>query len=231
MGMFDEIVCDYQLPGTPPEFIKAGHRFQTKDLDCDMSVYNIDEDGMIDASDFTGTIEFYTTNIRGSGPGLYTENGEDAESVDYVAVFVDSKITSLTESGRTREPALKQERQFTPRPPPDAEEIARHEARLSRPMLGKRVYVEYGGIGDRGERGHWSEVVAETEHQLCLKVVDPLKEDHKWIDQLYVESRTFLDHLIFDTKEEADEYNGARQEDWDRRKREYDELVASRTSV
>src|SRR5690348_10030584 len=53
MGMFDEVICEHPLPGTPPDFIEAGHPFQTKDLDCAMDVYQITADGrlMIEAYD------------------------------------------------------------------------------------------------------------------------------------------------------------------------------------
>ena len=40
MGMYDEVACDYKLPTTPPEFAaKPGHPYQTKDLDCSLSLY------------------------------------------------------------------------------------------------------------------------------------------------------------------------------------------------
>ncbi len=31
MGMFDNVICGYSLPGNPPPWV-VGHTFQTKDL-------------------------------------------------------------------------------------------------------------------------------------------------------------------------------------------------------
>jgi hypothetical protein len=67
MGMFDDIRCSAKLPGTPPEFIKPGHSFQTKDLDCALRHFEITATGrLVDRSgadlEFHGDIEFYGGN-------------------------------------------------------------------------------------------------------------------------------------------------------------------------
>src|SRR5579875_1775245 len=107
MGLFDDIHCDYPLPGNPPAFVAKQPDFQTKDLDCCMEHFTITTDGKLrrdsgpdDMGDFTGTVEFYTSNIVASGPGVYTRNGEDAESVGYRAVFVHGRVIELTEMER-----------------------------------------------------------------------------------------------------------------------------------
>src|SRR4051812_6215154 len=112
MGMYDNIRCDYPLPigpnGPPPDFVmEPGYLFQSKDLDCSLSVFTIKADGTFDyETAYTGELEFYTSNICGSGPGLYTRTGEDAISVDYLAKFVDGKLTSIVETAREIRPAL-----------------------------------------------------------------------------------------------------------------------------
>jgi hypothetical protein len=107
MGMYDEIICDYPLPGTPPAFVNQGHVFQTKDWECDMSRYRIATDGTVDILDFTGTLDFYTTNVCGSAWGVtFTGDGADAESVEYRATFRESKVVSLVENCRDRQSAL-----------------------------------------------------------------------------------------------------------------------------
>ena len=129
MWMFDEITCEYPLPGTPPEFVKeSGFLFQTKDLDCTLGHYIITKTGeLIDSDpafdnlgveiepniikDYFGCIEFYTSNIHGGGPTKegykqFTKNGEDAESVRYKAIFSYGKLVEIIEGKRTKVPAL-----------------------------------------------------------------------------------------------------------------------------
>ena len=42
MGLFDEVVSDYELPGWPED---EESMFQTKDLGCGMESYRITSDG------------------------------------------------------------------------------------------------------------------------------------------------------------------------------------------
>lgn len=48
MGMYDTIICKYPLP-TPgdPKGYSGSEDFQTKDLDCSLSVYEIDSNGQL----------------------------------------------------------------------------------------------------------------------------------------------------------------------------------------
>lgn len=229
MGMFDEVRCDYPLPGTPPEFIKPGHLFQTKDLNCLMEEYAIDAGGVISIPEFTGTIGFYTSNICGTGAGVFTENGEDAESVAYRGVFVGSKIVSLTETRRTKEPAFPVSKMRCSETP-DPEAVRAHRERIAAPMVGKRLFMEYGKLPfDDEERGFWVEVVAESDRELCLKVVDPLKS-HERVGTLKVEPRILIDSILFDSQEDAKADRDERDADWKRRQDEYAALVESRKS-
>ncbi len=78
MGLFDDLKCEYPLPGTNPE--KADIQFQTKDLSCEMRQYTITSDGRLvensgreDHNSITATLNFYWSNVVASGPGTYTE--------------------------------------------------------------------------------------------------------------------------------------------------------------
>ena len=102
MGMFDYVRCEYLLPGNPP--IVPTDSFQTKDLACIMTCYTItsnghlvNEEGLDDRSDFTGTIRLAWSNVVAVGPGVYTANGEDAVSLEYQAVFVHGRLDELKE--------------------------------------------------------------------------------------------------------------------------------------
>ena len=214
MGMYDNISCDYPLPGKLPSFIKPGHVFQTKDLDQCLIHYHITKDGLLETLDqagnqpqnFSGEVEFYDSNICASGPGIYTRNGEDAESVSYLAVFEKGKLQSIKEVENTKEPALKAMpiKQFI-LTPEDKEKIKRRRAES---LFGKRVYVLWGGK----EEGYFSEVVAENDLQLCLK------NDQK----MELMFRSERDHIFWDTAEEAKASRVARQKEWNERKAEYD---------
>lgn len=46
MGMFDEVIIDYELPGRPA-YAGKDHRFQTKDFGCHLDLYRITEDGRL----------------------------------------------------------------------------------------------------------------------------------------------------------------------------------------
>ncbi len=50
MGMFDEIICEHELPGGFRYGV--GHRFQTKSFDCTLSEYHITKTGKIIAEDW-----------------------------------------------------------------------------------------------------------------------------------------------------------------------------------
>ena len=106
MGMFDYLICEYELP----EKIVQHEVFQTKDLDCDLDRYTIGVDGYLyklewddDGSghpvsvkseryDFHGDIHFYTHIGEPKTP-------EDWDSPDiwfeYVARFSYGKLDSI----------------------------------------------------------------------------------------------------------------------------------------
>ena len=87
--MYDEIVCELDfLPKPFPSFIKEGHQFQTKSLDCCLETFHINKQKRLTCNgkdlNYHGNLNFYTSNIRGCGHGFYfTSKGEPYEDVDY----------------------------------------------------------------------------------------------------------------------------------------------------
>ena len=132
MGLFDEIYCEYELPGEVPEFIKKCPSFQTKDLGEGMGQYIITKEGelFLDLSCYNipgipeffltnkkigysrKKIEMYGSNIRAAGPRdgkyvWYTDDGSDYISITYIVQIRKGKVTSIKETHRTVEPAEK----------------------------------------------------------------------------------------------------------------------------
>jgi hypothetical protein len=178
MGMFDYIKCEYPLPGKAPY-----KEFQTKCLDCAMDSYLITSDGQLarrkydhdkevletsEFSDYTGTINFYISNITCYGNAIHTANGEDAISVAYVATFLKGKLIEIKETEYEELPALA------------AWKFRGHynyeENYIDIPDNLKRVYVLWGGE----ENGYYAEVVAvgdkKNRKQFCIKH----ETDSKW---------------------------------------------------
>lgn len=110
MGLFDFLRIEYSLPGDPPSWSLAA--FQTKDLGCLMQQYIVTADGKLvkengRAEDFTGTVNFYTSNVVAMGPGIYTEDGEDARWLEYGADFTAGQLTAIREVENRTERAAK----------------------------------------------------------------------------------------------------------------------------
>jgi hypothetical protein len=106
MGMFDNIKCEHPLPDGFDDNLK---RFQTKSLDCELATYTITKDGKLvcdvagqygtergEVPNFTGEIEFYTSNWCGSGAGyIMTDDDQPYWSRTYVAKFVNGKLIEI----------------------------------------------------------------------------------------------------------------------------------------
>lgn len=214
MGMYDEIRCLYPLPNNPPAFVlEAGHTFQTKDLACDLTTYEITADGAIDGDPVTLELVMYSSNIAGSGPGLYTTNGEDAESVEYAVKLIDGRVVEIRETSRDREPALPISAMHGPAAPaPTPEEKAAWKLREAEHLTGRTIFVMYG-------EEYLAEVVADGTRRICVR-----KPDGD-LELLY---RADRDRIFWDSEAEAKAYRDERNRDWDARKKAYDELVAAR---
>jgi hypothetical protein len=233
MGMFDQIECQYPLPGDPPEFArKSGHRFQTKDFGCVLATYRIAEDGRLLLLDggtygakpgsgddpeeipFTGEVDFYDGNIAASGPGTYTANGEDEEWVEYKATFVAGRLREIRETRRERKPALPISRlprhDESRRPTP--EEIATWEARLAESLIGRMMYRLWGGQ----EEGYPVEIIAEGPKQWVGRKAD---------GELELIGRGERDRIFFDSEADAKAQRQEQRSEREEQQREYDEYA------
>ena len=117
MGMFDEVRCRYPLPAEIPPWVDW---FQTKDLSCDMSQFEITEDGRLvqtgaffgeteDWSDYHGDVYFYTSNwsISTAQGQVYTRDGtgDNYISLEFCVRFTDGKVSRMTLVKREEYPA------------------------------------------------------------------------------------------------------------------------------
>jgi hypothetical protein len=205
MGMFDYIKCDYPLPGEKIEFVDE---FQTKDFDCTLATILITEIGRIVISKnpenrtesvldhYTGTIEFYGSNIVASGPsGQYTSNGEDSESVCFEATFVDGQLTDIKQTGYERQPVLASKEMPKLGSYKKGSELNEEDS-----YLGQTLFVCWGGFGSVDERGYEAEVVYETDEQLCVKKGEGTRNRPGELELIY---RSQIGSTLFKDKEEA----------------------------
>jgi hypothetical protein len=116
MGMFDWVICNYELPSPP----KNKLQFQTKSLSRNLDEIIIAEDGRlwthefgdkleddyIFENKFTGILTFYGGNMCGSANGYsFTPDGADAEDVTYTAQFDNGKLIDIKCIAHTFTPA------------------------------------------------------------------------------------------------------------------------------
>lgn len=219
MGMFDYIKCDYPLPGVLPVFGDDGEfTFQTKDLECGMREYLIDKDGNLRAENvinYTGTVCFYTSNIRASGPGIYTSNGEDAVEVEYYAKFLDGKLLSIEQTGFKISPALPSSVLH------ESREFDFEEEYPEMPLDLKRCYVFYGGQ----EKGYYGTVMAMSNNQICIKIEDNVGF-HKIGDLEIIDKRQWGSTLFLNQEDGfADKKN--RSDNWNKKVKTYEEYAAT----
>jgi hypothetical protein len=228
MGMFDYVRCHYAVPGDPHEDIKS-LVFQTKDLSCEMAEYTITDDGRLvqtgggfldsrssmkeAVDDFSGDLSIYTNNIRGSGPGLYTEHGEPAHSLEYKFLFVDGRVQSVKEVENKYQPAapIAMMRVRESGIPEETQRILRRRAES---LVGRDMYLLWGGQ----DTGYPVKVVAENARQLVVENPDGLFEKLDRGDR---------DHLLWDTESDAMRARDERKADWQRSKDEFNAYVAT----
>lgn len=221
MGMFDYITCSAPLPGTTPTFVKPGHKFQTKDLDCLMETYEITADGRLLGSEMQEvkhygcfTVDFYTSNASGGwGNITFTRQGEDFESADYTAMFVDGRLRGIHQTAYERKPALQQKNIGYQKP--TADDVAEHRRAEQESLAGRRMYLRYGG----SDAGADVEVVAEGPKEWVVRKTD---------DTFEVIDRRMRGSTFFASAAEADAQDASRQAEYDRQKAEYDAMLARR---
>ena len=106
MGMFDYLRCEYPLPDG---FDAAKIWFQTKDTDAQyLDEYEIRDDGSLwhaepssepktyERVEFHGALNFYTSNICGSGPhGVMTDDDRPPWVADYTALYDHGRLLKI----------------------------------------------------------------------------------------------------------------------------------------
>lgn len=220
MGMYDEIICYYPLPGDTPAYVKPGHRFQTKDTpEQYLKVYTITENGQFIGEDnYTDEIEFYTSNSTGCwGPVLYTTNGDDAHSVTYVAKIVDGKLVSIQQTESVKEAGISRDGQASPQnvTPPDG--YSERYSTDPEKMLGMRLWLQYG-MGD----GWWVDVVYEKGDRILLSAVEETADHDK---SLTLEWRDSWGRVLWLNPEDSNYQKNSRAAEHDAEKARYDKAV------
>ena len=225
MGMYDYVVCRAPLPGVSPKWMKDGHPFQTKDFDCQMETYTIEADGRFSLPDFTGVIGFYDSNIVASGPALYTRDGEDIESVEYIAEIANGVLTNLGQVDYTAQAAFPFSKQHPGYKPPTAEEIKSWHELQEQDWAGKRLYVLWGGQ----ETGYWVRVKLQRGRQVCVEH----EEDSRFHKQgdLELLGMEGIGRTIWESEENALRRTSEKQKRWDKDKAEYEAYVTSKGGV
>lgn len=211
MGMFDWVKCDYPLPGTPLVFVDE---FQTKDLDCTLAQVTISEDGKLLGYNYTGELEFYGCNLVAVGPsGRYTRDGEDYESVSYLARFVDGQLQEIKQEGYERQPALSSKEM----PPPGSYRKG-SELNEDDSFLGQKLFVCWGGR--KPDDGYSVEVVYESGEQLCVK------NDEGHLELLH---RYQIGNTLFKDFDEAKADHDYGQQKMQEAKDEYERKIKEKT--
>lgn len=138
MGMYDNVKCEAPLPDG---FSDPAHMaFQTKDMECELAEYTITADGRLlctaegqyggatnGEQEYTGTIEFYTSNWCGSGCGYcMTDDDQLPWSRTYTATFTDGKLVGI-EGGLEPQTA-------------DVKHVSREEFHRITPSLSREAY-------------------------------------------------------------------------------------------
>jgi hypothetical protein len=213
MGMFDTIICEYPIAGGLPTWIKR-HPFQTKDLECMMEEYRISVDGTFSLPEWTGTLNFYSSNVVGSGPGIYTTDGEDAEYLDCMAKIVDGKVSGDIQVQRRSHKAWPVSKMHI-LDKPTKQEVEQWRKRIAETLMGKRLYVLWGGQ----DIGYWVTVIAENRKELCVRHEADAKY-HKAGDFELLDRRD-RDRIFWDSDTEALAHSKARKDNWEQEKAEF----------
>lgn len=214
MGMFDEIICDYPLPGDSPFFIEPGHRFQTKDLDCCLDTYRITADGSFSDPDFTGDIEFYSSNwCAFEGGFIFTRKGEDYESVTFKATIVNGKVVKIERTEYKREIALSRS-EMSQNVPSTPEEDAAWKEKYDVPLKGRRMFFQGGGPNP----GYYVTIIEATDREVCWKTDAGRLE----VQPIY------LGRILFHSKEDAEAYTKKQEDDWNQTQERYRKILESK---
>jgi len=179
-----------------------------------MSTYRIAADGSFSIPEWTGVLNFYTSNVVGTGPGIYTADGEDAEYLDCTAKIVDGKVIGDILAERKSHkawPVSKMRLALMP----TKQEILSWQKRTGEQLTGRKLYVLWGGQ----DTGYWVTVIAENRRQLCVRHEATAKY-HKAGDFELLDRRD-RDRIFWDSEEQALTQRRARNDQWNTEKAEF----------
>jgi hypothetical protein len=183
-----------------------------------MDEYVITADGKLtgegDFSTYTGTIEFYASNVVARGPGIYTENGEDAQWVEYRAVFVNGGLIEIQEVENRRERAMAAMKS-KPFPRVTEEDRQRIDARRTESLVGRKMWLWWGGVGPENI-GYPVTVIAESVNDWVVQ-----GEDGKF----EIVGRFQRDNCLHDSYESGNAINQERKAAWEREREEFEAAV------
>jgi len=236
MGMFDTVYSEFSFPGVSLEELKDMD-FQTKDLECLMDTYRIDQHGYLfkirgiydtdkyekpELQDYTGEVRMYWSNSGTSGPGgYYTRNGEDYHSLEYRITFIHGRLSEVELLEDKRQPAapvslmyaLDEDNRLSD------EDRRTMDERRSESLTGKTMWCWWGSLNP-DHVGYEVQVVAE-DHK-CWVVHS---NDHGF----EIIHRGSRDVTFFDSYADGLAYKHDREERWKKGEQAYADYINSRT--
>lgn len=97
MGLYDDIIPEYPLPGFPPTVDPKSVDWATKSLDCRMGVYKITKDGQLQGIGKFGGITPKWENVLYTGEVSFYTNISPADplSFEYCSFFESGKLRKI----------------------------------------------------------------------------------------------------------------------------------------
>ena len=101
---------------------------------------------------------------------------------------------------------------------PTNREVQEWQKRIAETLIGKRLYVLWGGQ----DIGYWVTVIAENSRQVCVYH----EADHKYhkAGDFELLDRRDRDRIFWDSDTEALDHAKARKDNWDHEKAEFEAL-------
>jgi hypothetical protein len=222
MGMFDHIKCNVKLP-KKANFVKSDdHEYQTKDLDCDCSSYEIRQEGLFGPDgkieNHPSEIDFYDSNTVMYANGYsFTRDGEDDEFVSYKAVLSDGKLSTIILDEYTSEVSL------------SSSDYWRLEKELPKPVknqfvipgIGQEFFRAFGSPGSFGFSLEKLILVAITDKDICYRDSN---------GRLGVVEVSFS-HSLFNSKHELAAFDDAMKERYQKIKERLAGMLADKVAA
>lgn len=207
MGMFDYIKCEMGLPSNI-----TFDEYQTKDLNCTMETYTIQENGAIDGLEgWTGQIEFYNSNTSAGAFGQsFVTEGNEFRAVTFLATVLNGFVANIevVEESQSAALSMTDYRLCFEQVPEIQVEINQSDFNI-----GQDAWLQYGG----GDEGRAVKVVYLNSRHVVLEDAD---------QRIYKEH--YPCHLLFHTKEDGSAEKFASTETWRLRTEWCNALLESR---